>query len=72
MDELQPKWQSAPAVDAAQMRAEADAFYGDEDRVGGDDPWPPSRSTVRPPGGSEHSSHSPFKPSATLDLDAWT
>ncbi|MFI9359989.1 type II toxin-antitoxin system Phd/YefM family antitoxin [Kitasatospora sp. NPDC053057] len=39
VEELQRKWQNAPAVDAAQLRAEADAFYGDEDRVGGDDPW---------------------------------
>ncbi|MFJ8473961.1 type II toxin-antitoxin system Phd/YefM family antitoxin [Kitasatospora sp. NPDC094011] len=39
VEELQRKWRNAPAVDAAQLRAEADAFYGDEDRVGGDDPW---------------------------------
>ncbi|MFD4659947.1 type II toxin-antitoxin system Phd/YefM family antitoxin [Kitasatospora sp. NPDC058444] len=40
VEELQRKWRNAPAVDAAQLRAEADAFYGDEDRVdGGNDPW---------------------------------
>ncbi|MGW2872538.1 hypothetical protein [Kitasatospora sp. NPDC001225] len=40
MEELQRKWRSAPAVDAAQLRAEAGTFYGDEDRVeGGGDPW---------------------------------
>ncbi|MFG2909593.1 type II toxin-antitoxin system Phd/YefM family antitoxin [Kitasatospora sp. NPDC048286] len=36
--ELQRRWRGAPAVDAARMRAEADAFHGDEDRVSGD-PW---------------------------------
>ncbi|MER8102455.1 MULTISPECIES: PhdYeFM domain-containing protein [unclassified Kitasatospora] len=39
VEELQRKWRNAPTVDATQMRAEADAFYGDEDRIGGDDPW---------------------------------
>ncbi|MFJ7248395.1 type II toxin-antitoxin system Phd/YefM family antitoxin [Kitasatospora sp. NPDC098652] len=39
VEELQRKWQNAPVIDAAEMRAEADAFYGDEDRVGDDDPW---------------------------------
>ncbi|MFD7577802.1 type II toxin-antitoxin system Phd/YefM family antitoxin [Kitasatospora sp. NPDC059803] len=39
VEELQRKWRNAPTVDAARMRAEADAFYGDEDRIGGDDPW---------------------------------
>ncbi|MFI6153876.1 type II toxin-antitoxin system Phd/YefM family antitoxin [Kitasatospora sp. NPDC051170] len=39
VEELQRKWRNSPTIDAAQMRAEADAFYGDEDRVGGDDPW---------------------------------
>ncbi|WP_416875472.1 type II toxin-antitoxin system Phd/YefM family antitoxin [Kitasatospora sp. SC0581] len=40
VEELQRKWRSAPAVDAAQLRAEADTFYGDEDRVeGGGAPW---------------------------------
>ncbi|MFC5662972.1 type II toxin-antitoxin system Phd/YefM family antitoxin [Kitasatospora misakiensis] len=39
VEELQRKWSNAPAVDAAAMRAEADAFYGDEDRVDDGDPW---------------------------------
>ncbi|RAJ38575.1 antitoxin (DNA-binding transcriptional repressor) of toxin-antitoxin stability system [Kitasatospora sp. SolWspMP-SS2h] len=34
LDELQRKWRNAPAVDAARMRAEADGFFGDEDRIG--------------------------------------
>ncbi|MGH3312725.1 MAG: type II toxin-antitoxin system Phd/YefM family antitoxin [Streptomyces sp.] len=33
VDELQRKWRNAPRVDSAQLRAEADEFYGDEDRV---------------------------------------
>ncbi|MCT2594440.1 PhdYeFM domain-containing protein [Streptomyces sp. N2-109] len=38
--ELQRKWQHAPQVDATRMRAEADEFYGTEDRVDDDaDPW---------------------------------
>ncbi|MBQ0986007.1 PhdYeFM domain-containing protein [Streptomyces sp. F63] len=37
VEELQRKWRNAPAVDYARMRAEADEFYGDEDRVGEDD-----------------------------------
>jgi prevent-host-death family protein len=37
VDELQRKWRNAPAVDYAQMRAEADEFFGGEDRVGDDD-----------------------------------
>lgn len=28
-----------PEVDYAQMRAEADEFFGDEGRIGDDDPW---------------------------------
>jgi len=40
VEELQRKWRHAPHVDAAQMRAEADEFFGSEDRVGGDgNPW---------------------------------
>ena len=41
VDELQRKWSSAPPVDHARMRAEADRFFGSEDRIGeGDeDPW---------------------------------
>ncbi|WAL73154.1 PhdYeFM domain-containing protein [Kitasatospora sp. YST-16] len=34
VDELRRKWGGAPAVDAARMRAEADEFFGGEDRVG--------------------------------------
>ncbi|KNE83559.1 MULTISPECIES: type II toxin-antitoxin system Phd/YefM family antitoxin [Streptomyces] len=37
VEELQRKWRNAPAADYAKMRAEADEFYGDEDRVGEDD-----------------------------------
>ncbi|MEV6109319.1 type II toxin-antitoxin system prevent-host-death family antitoxin [Streptomyces sp. NPDC051940] len=38
--ELQRKWRTAPRVDAAQMRREADEFFGTEDRVDeADDPW---------------------------------
>lgn len=39
--QLQREWQHAPRVDHRQLRAEADEFYGDEDRVGdgADDPW---------------------------------
>ncbi|WP_328910184.1 PhdYeFM domain-containing protein [Streptomyces sp. NBC_00234] len=40
VEEMQRKWRTAPRVDYARMRAEADAFFGGEDRVGeGDDPW---------------------------------
>ena len=40
VEELQRKWRHAPQVDAALMRAEADEFFGAEDRVGdGGDPW---------------------------------
>ncbi|MFH8368047.1 type II toxin-antitoxin system Phd/YefM family antitoxin [Streptomyces sp. NPDC018031] len=40
VDELQRKWRSAPRVDSARMRAEADEFFGDEDRIDeADDPW---------------------------------
>ncbi|MQY13482.1 hypothetical protein SRB5_36300 [Streptomyces sp. RB5] len=37
--ELQRKWRTAPKVDSAEMRREADEFFGSEDRVGDDDPW---------------------------------
>lgn len=39
--ELHRKWQHAPRADYRRMRAEADEFYGDEDRIadGDDDPW---------------------------------
>lgn len=40
VEELQRRWRNAPGADAARMRAEADEFYGDEDRIGdADDPW---------------------------------
>lgn len=40
VEELQRKWSNAPAVDYARMRAEADEFFGSEDRVDEDDnPW---------------------------------
>ncbi|MFD1151260.1 type II toxin-antitoxin system Phd/YefM family antitoxin [Saccharothrix hoggarensis] len=32
-----------PRVDYAEMRREADEFFGNEDRLGDDDPWEPSR-----------------------------
>jgi len=28
-----------PRIDAAQMRQEADEFFGTEDRIGDEDPW---------------------------------
>lgn len=38
--ELQRAWRNAPKVDRVELRAEADEFYGDADRVdGGDNPW---------------------------------
>lgn len=39
--ELQRAWKYAPRLSHRQLRAEADEFYGDEDRVGegADDPW---------------------------------
>lgn len=33
VEELQRKWRHAPHVDAQEMRAEADEFFGTEDRV---------------------------------------
>ncbi|MFC1417826.1 type II toxin-antitoxin system Phd/YefM family antitoxin [Streptacidiphilus cavernicola] len=40
VEELQRKWQHAPRIDAERMRAEADEFFGSEDRVGeSDNPW---------------------------------
>ncbi len=33
VEELQRKWRHAPRVDAAQLRAEADAFFGSEDCI---------------------------------------
>ncbi|MEC4020678.1 type II toxin-antitoxin system Phd/YefM family antitoxin [Streptomyces sp. H27-D2] len=44
VDELQREWRNAPRVDHARMRAEADTFHGDEDRVGDtDNPWESKR-----------------------------
>ncbi|WP_306323100.1 MULTISPECIES: type II toxin-antitoxin system Phd/YefM family antitoxin [unclassified Streptomyces] len=37
-EELQAKWRNAPRVDHRAMREEAEAFFGDEERLG-DDPW---------------------------------
>jgi antitoxin (DNA-binding transcriptional repressor) of toxin-antitoxin stability system len=34
VEELQRKWRHAPHADAAWMRAEADEFFGGEDRIG--------------------------------------
>ncbi|MBC3843003.1 PhdYeFM domain-containing protein [Streptacidiphilus sp. 4-A2] len=40
VEELQRKWRHAPQADAARLRAEADAFFGSEDRVDDDgNPW---------------------------------
>lgn len=40
VEELQRKWQHAPQIDAAQMQADADAFFGSEERVDDDgNPW---------------------------------
>ncbi|AXB41235.1 type II toxin-antitoxin system Phd/YefM family antitoxin [Amycolatopsis albispora] len=38
-EELVERHRKLPSVDAAQLRAEADEFFGDDDRVGTDDPW---------------------------------
>jgi antitoxin (DNA-binding transcriptional repressor) of toxin-antitoxin stability system len=40
-EELVARHRALPRVDAAQMRREADEFFGTEDRVGpdSDDPW---------------------------------
>jgi prevent-host-death family protein len=39
-EELVARHRRLPPVEAAQMRQEADEFFGSEDRVGGgDDPW---------------------------------
>lgn len=42
-DELIERWRRLPRVDYAAMRAEADEFFGTEDRVGDDDPWERAR-----------------------------
>ncbi|MBB5807210.1 antitoxin (DNA-binding transcriptional repressor) of toxin-antitoxin stability system [Saccharothrix ecbatanensis] len=38
-DEVIERLMPLPRVDYAQMRAEADEFFGNEDRIGDDDPW---------------------------------
>ncbi|GAB2975516.1 type II toxin-antitoxin system Phd/YefM family antitoxin [Amycolatopsis acidiphila] len=38
-EELVTRHRRLAHVDAAAMRADADAFFGTEDRVGEDDPW---------------------------------
>ncbi|MGW7686884.1 type II toxin-antitoxin system Phd/YefM family antitoxin [Kribbella sp. NPDC054772] len=37
--ELVARHRRLPRVDAAQLRADSDEFFGTEDRVGADDPW---------------------------------
>jgi prevent-host-death family protein len=37
--ELIARHRRLPRIDAAQLRADADEFFGGEDRVGDDDPW---------------------------------
>ncbi|WP_405582831.1 type II toxin-antitoxin system Phd/YefM family antitoxin [Streptomyces sp. NBC_01190] len=38
-EELVERHRRLPRVDSAQMRQEADEFFGTDDRVGEDDPW---------------------------------
>jgi prevent-host-death family protein len=38
-EELVARHRRLPRVDHARMRRDADEFFGDEDRVGDDDPW---------------------------------
>ncbi|MCC8248048.1 type II toxin-antitoxin system Phd/YefM family antitoxin [Saccharothrix luteola] len=38
-DEVIAVVKDLPPVDYAEMRAEADEFWGNEDRLGDDDPW---------------------------------
>jgi len=38
-DEVIELLKDQPEMDYAQMRAEADEFFGNEDRIGDDDPW---------------------------------
>jgi prevent-host-death family protein len=42
-EELVARHRSLPRVDHAEMRREADEFFGAEERVGEDDPWEPRR-----------------------------
>lgn len=51
VDELRRKWLNAPGPDSARMRAEADTFFGDEDRLddgGPGRPPPQAAPNVRP------------------------
>lgn len=38
-EELVERHKRLPRVDYAAMRAEADEFFGNQDRIGDDDPW---------------------------------
>ncbi|MTD52710.1 type II toxin-antitoxin system Phd/YefM family antitoxin [Amycolatopsis pithecellobii] len=38
-EELVERHRRLPHVDGMAMRADADAFFGSEDRIGDDDPW---------------------------------
>jgi prevent-host-death family protein len=38
-EELVTRHRRLPRIDAAQMRQEADEFFGTEDRIGDEDPW---------------------------------
>jgi prevent-host-death family protein len=38
-EELVARHRRLPRVDYARMRAEADEFFGTEDRIGDEDPW---------------------------------
>jgi prevent-host-death family protein len=38
-EELVARHHRLPRVDYARMRAEADAFFGTQDRIGDEDPW---------------------------------
>lgn len=42
-EELVERHRKLPAVEATQLRREADEFFGTEDRVGADDAWERSR-----------------------------
>jgi len=42
-EELVARHRRLPRVDAADMRREADEFFGTADRIGDDDPWQRSR-----------------------------
>ncbi|WP_436496757.1 type II toxin-antitoxin system Phd/YefM family antitoxin [Actinokineospora sp. HUAS TT18] len=43
-EELVERHRRLPPVDYESMRAEADEFFGSEDRVGDDDPWERERA----------------------------